>query len=42
LILLPFETDLNPIYALAERQDGIVDIDLPVLYLKFGINYVDP
>ncbi len=42
LILLPFEADLNPIYAISERQDGIVDIDLPVLYLKFGINYVDP
>lgn len=42
LFLLPFEADIRPIYALAERQDGIVDIEFPFLYLKFGINYVDP
>ncbi len=42
LFLVPFETDINPIFALSERQDAIVDIELPVLYLKFGINYVDP
>ncbi len=42
LFLLPFEADITPIFALSERQDAIVDIELPVLYLKFGINYVDP
>ena len=41
LVLLPFETDLDPIYALPERQDGLVDIETPVLYFKFCINYVD-
>ena len=41
LVLLPFETDLDPIYALPERQDAIVDIETPVLYFKFCINYVD-
>lgn len=41
LVLLPFETDLDPIYALPERQDAIVDIETPVLYFKFCISYVD-
>jgi len=41
LVLLPFETDLDPIFALPERQDGLVDIETPVLYFKFCINYVD-
>ncbi len=41
IVLLPFETDLDPIYALPERQDGLVDIETPVLYVKFCINYVD-
>jgi hypothetical protein len=41
LVLLPFETDLDPIYALPERQDALVDIETPVLYFKFCINYVD-
>jgi hypothetical protein len=41
LVLLPFETDLDPIYALPERQDALVDYETPVLYFKFCINYVD-
>ena len=41
LVLIPFETDLDPIFALPERQDGLVDIETPVLYFKFCINYVD-
>ena len=41
LVLLPFETDLDPIFALPERQVAIVDIETPVLYFKFCINYVD-
>ena len=41
LVLLPFETDLDPIFALPERQDGLVDVETPVLYFKFCISYVD-
>jgi hypothetical protein len=41
LVLIPFETDLDPIYALPDRQDALVDIETPVLYVKFCVNYVD-
>ncbi|MDH3212049.1 MAG: hypothetical protein OEM05_06150 [Myxococcales bacterium] len=41
IVLLPFETNMDPLYALPERQDGLVDIETPPLYIKFGINYVD-
>jgi hypothetical protein len=39
--LLPFEADLDPIFAPAEKADALVDVDTPVLNVKFGINYVD-
>lgn len=37
-----FETDLDPIYAPAERADAWVDRDTPVLYVKLGLDYVAP
>jgi hypothetical protein len=39
--LLPFEADLDPIFAPAEKADALVDVDTPVLDVKFGIDYVD-
>jgi hypothetical protein len=39
--LLPFEADLDPIFAPAEKADALVDVDTPVLTVKFGVNYVD-
>jgi hypothetical protein len=32
---------MDPLYALPERQDAIVDIETPPLHIKFCINYVD-
>ena len=39
--LLPFEADLDPIFAPAEKADALVDKDTPILNVKFGIDYVD-
>jgi hypothetical protein len=41
LLLLPFEADMDPLYALPDRQEGLVDIETPPLHIKFCINYVD-
>ena len=41
LILLPFEADMDPLFAPAERSDGLVDVDTDFLYIKFGISYTD-
>jgi hypothetical protein len=39
--LLPFEADLDPIFAPPEKADALVDRETPVLDVKFGVNYVD-
>ena len=39
--LLPFEADLDPIFAPPEKADALVDHETPVLSVKFGVNYVD-
>ena len=39
--LLPFEADLDPLFAPPEKADALVDRETPVLDVKFGVNYVD-
>jgi hypothetical protein len=39
LILLPFEADMSPLFAPAEKANALVDYDTPPLHFKFGIDY---
>jgi hypothetical protein len=39
--LLFFETDLDPLFSPADKSDALVDVETPVLDIKFGVNYVD-
>jgi hypothetical protein len=39
LILLPFEADMDPLFAPAEKAESLVDVETPPLYVKFGIDY---
>jgi hypothetical protein len=39
LILLPFETDMDPLFAPGEKADALVDVETPPLAVKFGIDY---
>ena len=39
LILLPFESEMDPLFDPVERNDALVDYETPVLWIKFGIDY---
>ncbi|MFQ5418514.1 MAG: hypothetical protein ACE5FL_15920 [Myxococcota bacterium] len=39
LILLPFEADMTPLFAPAEKADALVDVPTPPIDIKFGIDY---
>ena len=39
LVLLPFEADMDPLFAPADKGNALVDIDTPPLHVKFGIDY---
>jgi len=39
IFLLPFETDMTPLFAPGEKANSMVDIDTPPLRIKFGIDY---
>lgn len=39
LILVPFETDLDPLFDPVHRNAALVDVDTPPLYIKFGVDY---
>ena len=41
LLLLPFEADLDPLFAPSERNDALVEIETPVMDIKFGVHYVE-
>jgi hypothetical protein len=41
LILIPFEADMDPIFAPPERADALIDEETDHLSVKIGINYVD-
>jgi hypothetical protein len=39
--LLPFEADLDPLFAPAEKAPALVDYDTPPLHVKFGLTYTE-
>jgi hypothetical protein len=39
LLLLPFEADMDPLFAPTEKGGAFVDIETPPLQVKFGIDY---
>lgn len=39
LFLLPFETDMEPLFDPAEDNEALVDVDLFLMNLKFGVDY---
>jgi hypothetical protein len=39
IFLLPFEADMDPLFAPAEKADALVDVETPPLAVKFGIDY---
>ncbi len=41
VFLIPFEADLDPLFAPVDRSDALVDEELALIHLKFGVNYVD-
>ena len=40
LLLLPFRADLDPLYAPIERGNALVDVETPVIRVKFGVDYL--
>jgi hypothetical protein len=36
-----FDADLDPLFPPPERQDALVDVETPVIYIKFGVHYAD-
>jgi hypothetical protein len=41
IVLLPFSTDLDAIFAPGEKGDALLDYDTPVLNVKWGIYYMN-
>ena len=39
IFLLPFSTDIDPIFAPGEKGDALIDYDTPPLNVKWGIYY---
>jgi len=39
IFLLPFEVDMSPLFAPAEKADALVDTETTPLNIKFGIDY---
>jgi hypothetical protein len=39
LLLLPFDADLEPLFDPSSENDALVDLDLVVYQLRFGIDY---
>jgi hypothetical protein len=39
IFLLPFEADLDPLFAPPEKANALVDIETPPINVKFGIDY---
>lgn len=42
LLLLPFDADLDPLYAPVDRADALVDFEMEYFYFKFGVLYTSP
>ena len=41
VILIPFEADMDPLFAPAEKADALIDEEYDLLPVKIGISYVD-
>jgi hypothetical protein len=41
IFLIPFEADMDPMFAPPERADALIDEEFDALNVKIGINYVD-
>jgi len=41
IFLLPFSTDIDPIFAPGEKGDALIDYDTPPLNIKWGIYYMN-
>jgi hypothetical protein len=41
IILLPFRTDIDAIFAPGEKANALIDYDTPPLNIKWGIYYMD-
>ena len=41
VLLLPFEADMDPIFAPPERADALIDEETSVTSVKIGINYMN-
>lgn len=41
IILLPFQTDIDAIFAPGEKGNALIDYDTPPLNIKWGIYYMD-
>ena len=40
--LLPFQTDLDPLFGPSSENEALVDFDLYVYFLRFGVDYTTP
>jgi hypothetical protein len=41
LVLLPFKTDMDPLFAPGEKANALIDYDTTILNVKWGIYYMD-
>ena len=41
LVLIPFEADMDPLFAPPEKADALIDEEYDLMTVKIGINYVD-
>ena len=39
LVLLPFEADMDALFAPSEKAEALVDIETTPVYIKFGVDY---
>ncbi len=39
LFLLPFETDMDPLFDPSEDNEALVNLETPVMNIKFGVDY---
>lgn len=42
VILLPFDTDMDPLFDPSEENSALVDYETPVYHVKFGVDYTTP
>jgi hypothetical protein len=36
-----FDAELDPLFPAADNQEALVDIETPVMYIKFGVHWAD-